>query len=232
MTRTDIQSLTRNKSCQLQRSMQKPWRMWGKKAEFAFISGVCDTGLSSVRGKSATPSMILPWFREFVHVPVRQHNNSAGNQINKSKSQTQIRWYRHADTKMIHSYSVMKYSSWIQRNIPTWRETKSLAFACHFQTFKDCFTCLSFIVYLLHYFERRFRQTPVCMNKVTHEHSQNESICIGKNPIYLTSLANFPSLYLLIYLFIQCRKVPWCPDRKREYPINPLPLNSNCPIIA
>lgn len=66
------------------------------------------------RGKSATRSMILPWFREFVHVPVRQHNSSAGNHINKPRSQTPILWYTHTHTLLksfIQSYSVMKYSS-------------------------------------------------------------------------------------------------------------------------
>lgn len=76
--------------------------------------------------------MILPWFREFVHVPVRQHNNSAaGNQINKSRSQTHIPRHRHTP-KSFHSFI---FSHEIFLIIPT-----SVEFLLHF-------ICLFFITF-------------------------------------------------------------------------------------
>lgn len=86
---------------------------------------------SDMRGKSATRSMILPWFREFVHVPVWQHNNSAGNQINKSRSQTQIPWYRHTP-RSFHSL----FSHGIFLTNPeehSTNEWNDIAQICHFQ---------------------------------------------------------------------------------------------------
>lgn len=65
---------------------------WGKKLNLHSL-GLFATRIEAAQEeKSATWSMIVLWLREVVHIPVRQRNNSAGNQINKSRSQTQTPW--------------------------------------------------------------------------------------------------------------------------------------------
>lgn len=171
MTRTDMPSLTRNKRCQFQRSIQKSqrmWKAWIQKHPYLHSLMVSVTPVEVVREKkSATRSMILPWFREFVHVPVRQqHNNSAGNQINRSE--TQIPWYRHTP-KSINSFIESHVTFFInpEKHLGFNKCWNNITFNLHviFSCLMNLsfFTSLSFCVYFLHYCEGRIRKTPVCV---------------------------------------------------------------------
>lgn len=95
VTRTDTQSLTQN-SFSFSVSFRGGCRdrVGYERREHteniglnSLVVSVTPTEAARERKEKSARSLILPWFREFVPVPVRQLNNSAGNLVNKSRTQ-------------------------------------------------------------------------------------------------------------------------------------------------
>lgn len=106
VTRTDTQSLTQNTGVSFRGGCRD--RVGYERREHteniglnSLVVSVTPTEAARERKEKSARSLILPWFREFVPVPVRQLNNSAGNLVNKPR--TQIPLYKHIP-KIIHSF--------------------------------------------------------------------------------------------------------------------------------
>lgn len=92
VTRTDTQSLTQNTGVSFRGGCRD--RVGYERREHteniglnSLVVSVTPTEAARERKEKSARSLILPWFREFVPVPVRQLNNSAGNLVNKSRTQ-------------------------------------------------------------------------------------------------------------------------------------------------